>query len=214
MSRLLQRAIRGIEKHGALLVFPHNNRPAPLSLWQVLHPDQPMRWEWSDDGDDDVVRMWHLRKDLMESGQVYYGKLFRGRATVLSMPVFEATWSLTARRRQTALVGEAAELAEILEADSPQSTRQLRRGADLGGRENEARFQSAMKRLWSEMWIAGVGEVDEGAFPSLAHAWTASVFEQACRSGKKLTEAQARDRWSKLPNQPELLKLLKLGRQV
>ncbi|HRK07306.1 MAG TPA: hypothetical protein PLZ57_06020 [Pseudobdellovibrionaceae bacterium] len=201
MSRLLKRAVRAIEKHGALLVFPLNNRPAPLSLWHVLHPDLPMRWEWSDDGDDAVVQMWHLRRELMESGQVYYGKYIRGRATVLSLSVFEATWKLTAPRRQVGLLGEAAELAEVLEADSPQSTRQLRQATDLGGRVNEARYQAAMKRLWSEMWIAGVGEVDEGAFPSLAHAWTESVLEDYCRRGMKLSEAQARGRWANLSNQ-------------
>jgi hypothetical protein len=201
MSRLLNRAIRAIERHGALLVFPLNNRPTPLSLWQVLHPDQPMRWEWSDDGDDAVVKMWHLRRELMESGQVYYGKYIRGRATVLSFSVFEATWKLTAPRRQAGLVGEAAELGEILQADSPQSTRQLRQASELVGRENEARFQAAMKRLWSELWIAGVGEVDEGAFPSLSYAWTESVLEESCRRAMQLSEVQARERWAKLINQ-------------
>jgi hypothetical protein len=205
MSRLLKRALGAIEHHGALLVFPLNNRPQPLALWHVLFPDQPMNWEWSNDGDDQVVQMWHLRRELMESGQIYYGKLFRGRATVLSLSAFEAAWRLTQSHRELGLVGEASEIAELLDFDSPLSTKQLKSGTELMGRDNEARFNSAMKKLWSHLWIAGVGEVDEGAFPSLSHAWTASVLEESCRRGERLSEDLARDLWEDLANGCELL---------
>ena len=55
MASKLARAIRIVEKIGICLVFPIENRADPPSLWAALHPNEKMRWEWTDDGDNRVA---------------------------------------------------------------------------------------------------------------------------------------------------------------
>ena len=83
-------AIAAIERAGVLLVFPVANRPEPASLWAHFHPGEPMEWEWDEDGDDRVARLWHLRAELSTTDAVVYTKWFRGRATYFSRGLFTA----------------------------------------------------------------------------------------------------------------------------
>ncbi len=99
--------------------------------------------------------------------------------------------ALEERRRRVlgdsrlASYSSTSEIHELLEMESPLSTKEIRRGTDLKGKENEKRYTSAMKELWSTLAIFGVGEVEDGAFPSLAHAATDVVFEDLCREAEK-----------------------------
>jgi hypothetical protein len=204
MSRYLAKSLEAIEKNGWLLVFPipekkkptgrRNSEQPPLSLWKCLFPRSEMRWEWSDDADDRVVQLWHLRREIAESKQVVYSKWFRGRATVFSFDMFQRLWVLTSYRRSN-LGAEAQEVLDLLEMESPLSTKELRRGADLIGKENERRYLSAMKELWSSLAIVGIGEIDDGAFPSLAHASTATVFEEVVREAERKISPEQAEEW-------------------
>lgn len=175
----VEAAIAATNKHGWLLVFPVPNKKEPLSIWHVLHPKSVMRWEWTESADDKVVQLWNLRRLLAESQQVLYSKWYRGRATVFSQELFKKLWVFFTPEREL-INGEAREIIDLLEMESPLSTKQIRRGSDLTGKENEKRFVSAMKELWRTFAIVGVGEIDDGAFPSLAHAATKVVFEELC----------------------------------
>jgi hypothetical protein len=79
--------------------------------------------------------------------------------------------------------------------ESPLSTKQIRRGVALTGKDNEKRFVSGMKELWRSLAIAGVGEVDDGAFPSLAHASTQSVFEELCLAAEREDSFESARAW-------------------
>ena len=186
----LARAIALVERHGALLVFPIGNRPEPKSLWSVLHPRTPMRWEWDETGDGRVVDLWHARRELAESREVVYSKWFQGRATLFAKGVFEAmlaTFVAEARTTTKAtaagspltagLSPDARALLEILEDDSPQSTKALKRSAGMQGRVMEAAYTRALKELWSRLLVVGAGEVEDGAFPSLSIGATKLLFE-------------------------------------
>jgi hypothetical protein len=186
----LARAIALVERHGALLVFPIGNRPEPKSLWSVLHPRTPMRWEWDETGDGRVVQLWHVRRDLAESREVVYSKWFQGRATLFAKDVFRAmlaTFVEVAEPTKTAnaarspllsgLSPDARVLLEILEDDSPQSTKALKKSAGMQGRVMEAAYTRALKELWSRLLVVGAGEVEDGAFPSLSIGATRLLFE-------------------------------------
>lgn len=172
-------AVAAIERHGVLLVFPIANRPEPRSLWSVLHPRSKMRWAWHDGADERVVALWHQREVLARSGKVVYAKWFQGRATFFSRPVFRA---MLATLKSTGHLTEglslhARDLLDLLEDNSPQSTKELRRAANMQGRPMEAVYTRALKELWSRLLIVGVGEVNDGAFPSLAIGATKLLFE-------------------------------------
>jgi hypothetical protein len=176
---LLKRAAEAVESRGVLLVFPIDNRREPPSIWFCLHPRSEMRWEWDENGDDRVSNLWHLREQLSRSKKVIYTKWFRGRATFFSRDVFVA---MLARMGSTALPKEALgtearRILEILKTDSPLSTKELKRATGLKGRAQEAAYNRALKELWSRLLIVGYGEVDDGAFPSLAIGSTEALFE-------------------------------------
>lgn len=179
------KAIQAINRRGALLVYPLNNRREPLSLWSELYPRTKMRWEWDEDGDDRVAKLWHLREKLSTSRKVVYAKWFQGRATLFSFDVFV---NLLAYLRGDEIPPQSADILEMLLNDSPLSTRQVKALAELEGRLNEPAYNRAMKPLWARLQIVGFGEFEDSSFPSLGIGASASLFEDLWR------EAQARPR--------------------
>ena len=173
-------AISAINAAGVLLVFPIGNKKQPASLWSHFHPRKPMRWEWDESGDAGVADLWHLRSELSTTRKVVYTKWYQGRATYFSKPVFTAT--LRALNPvgdiRESLSVDARRILDILEADSPISTKALKKQASLSGREKEKHYQRALKELWSRLLIVAFGEVDDGAFPSLAIGATRVLFEE------------------------------------
>lgn len=185
-------AIKAIEEHGILLVYPIHNAKDPLSLWHVAHPRKEMRWEWDESGDDSVAELWHLRTELSESRKVVYTKWFQGRATFFSLHVFRAMLALSlARGSEKSLTREAREVLAILREQSPLSTKQLKRETGLVGRALEPAYQKALKELWSRLLIVGYGEVDDGAFPSLAVGATNFLFEDLYREAQEMDAQEA-----------------------
>lgn len=179
-TRLTERtAVSLIEQHGVLLVYPIANRPEPQSLWGEAYPGVRMRWEWDTAGDDRVVRLWHLRAQLAASRTVVYSKWHGGRATFFSRALFTAMLATlrAAGDPMRGLPRESREILEVLELDSPMSSRKLREAVQLQGRLLETTWTRAMRELWTRLLVVGFGEVDDGAFPSLAVGSTRTLFE-------------------------------------
>lgn len=178
-------AVTAINRHGILLTFPLANRPDPLSLWRVAYPRSPMRWEWDDGGDDRVARLWHLREELSRSRKVVYAKWLQGRATFFSRPAFVAVRALGLARAKP-LSRDSRTLLETLTESSPRSTKELKRATELVGRALEPTYERALRALWEELAIVAFGEIDEGAFPSLAIGATALLFEELEEEARQL----------------------------
>ena len=186
-------AISHINKNGVLLVFPINNAKDPQSLWSEFFPRTKMRWEWDDEGDNKVAGMWMLMKRLSNCDQVVYSKWYRGRATFFSRELFTAmlciyksTGELTYGLSRT-----ARELLDALESDSPLSTKELKKITELQGRLNEPQYSRAMKELFSRLLIVAYGEVDDGAFPSLAVGATELLFEKLWLQSSDMSDKDA-----------------------
>lgn len=183
-------AISAINKHGLLLVYPIQGKTDPASLWSVAYPRSKMRWEWDDNGDDRVARLWHLREELSRSKKVVYAKWYQGRATFLSLDCFVALRALM--RDSQPLSRDARSLLALMEESSPRSTKELKRESGLQGRLLESTYQRAMKELWTRLLIAAFGEVDEGAFPSLAVGATSLIFEELFAEAEAMQESRAK----------------------
>jgi hypothetical protein len=206
-----KKAISAIQKHGLLLVYPINNKAEPRSLWSVFWPRDKMRWEWDNDGDDRVAELWHLREQLSHCNSVVYAKYYQGRATFFSRELFVALLSLSkSHAYKLRLGGESKKIMRLLDANSPLSTKRIKKECDLVGRFNEPTYTKALKELWGKLLIVGYGEVDDGAFPSLAIGSTQLLFEDLW---KEAAEMDSREALSfvvkKLKDQPSLLKWLK-----
>lgn len=184
-----KKAKRLVDELGICLVYPIANKPEPPSLWNALWPNSKMDWSWDSGADDRVAELWHLRARLAESHDVAYGKWFKGRATFFSLPVFHA---LLGRICETGdpyadLSRAAHDILALLRERSPLSTKLLRQEAGLRGKPHDRTFNQAMKMLWSRLLIVGVGEVEDGAFPSLAVGATELLFEDAWLSRAKVS---------------------------
>jgi len=142
-----------------------------------------------------VARLWHLREELARSEDVVYAKWFRGRATFFARPVFRGMLASLAREAdlRAGLSRGAAALLELLEDNSPQSTKELRANAELQGRANEAAYTRALKELWSRLLVVGVGEVEDGAFPSLNMSATRLRFEDLWPGGAQAASDREAD---------------------
>src|ERR1700722_12921061 len=132
MASKISRAVKLIEKLGICLVFPIKNASDPPALWNALYPGEEMIWEWDEDGDARVADLWHLRMRLAESRKVVYAKWFSGRATFFSRDVYREVLGRAdaAGKLFAPLSREAAALLELLEENSPQSTKSLRAQMD------------------------------------------------------------------------------------
>ena len=193
LPRAVTQAVKHINQCGVLLIFPHDNRRDPKSLWYQLHPRTKMRWEWDADGDQKVSDLWRLREQLSLSNQVVYCKWYRGRATVVAFDVFTALLRRANSDLEylSGLSRTSQEILQFLEEDSPLSTKQIKKLADLQGKDNEASYNRAMKELWDRLLIVAYGEVDEGAFPSLAIGATRHIFESLWLRACELSQEDA-----------------------
>lgn len=195
MTMKLSTAVSRIDKHGALLVFPINNRPLPHSLWSEFFPGKTMVWDWNDENEDHQVgNMWQLMKRLSDCREVVYSKWYQGRATFFSHELFTALLcaARTAKIARHELSATARKLFEVLENNSPLSTKALKALTELQGRANEADYSRGMKELFTRFLIVGFGEVDDGAFPSLAVGATELLYEDLWREGAEMSPGTAR----------------------
>jgi hypothetical protein len=173
-------AIKAINKNGALLVFPINNKPTPNSIWSEFYPRTKLKWEWDDNGDQKVFKMWQLMKQLSTNKDVVYSKWLGGRATFFSRDLFVAMLAIFKGSGGMAfkLSVQAKALLSELESDSPLSTRDLKKLTGLQGKYNESAYSRGMKELFGRLLIVGFGEVEDGAFPSLAVGATQHIYEE------------------------------------
>ncbi len=189
ISERRAKAVAAINKRGALLVYPINNRKDPLSIWSELFPRTKMRWEWDDESDSKVADLWHLRTELSRSRKVVYSKWYQGRATFFANDVFV---NLLAFMRPTSELGHASRMAlEALESDSPLSTKQLKVAVELEGRLLEPTYNRALKPLWQRLLIVGFGEFEDSSFPSLGIAATQTIFEDLWNESLKIDHGRA-----------------------
>ena len=186
------RAVAAIEKYGILLVYPIDNRKEPKSLWSAFYSDE-MRWEWDEDADARVSKLWHIKTELSSSREVVYVKWYRGRATFFSKEAFTLLLAYfeTPRLDLSNLKTESRQILELLEMDSPLSTKQIKLAADLRGKMFERIYEKSMKALFEKLWIVGFGEVEDGAFPSLAVGASKALFEDLWEASQKFSKTQA-----------------------
>lgn len=207
MSKLRQKAIQAINRRGLLLVYPIHNRPQPLSLWSELHPGTKMRWEWDDDGDAKVANLWHLRAQLSESREVVYTKWYQNRATFLSREAWAAMYKLSRQWKPQKWTRESDEVLEVLDSDSPLSTRQIKEAVNLQGKLLESTYERAMRPLWQHLDIVGFGEIEDSSFPSLAVGSARVLFEDLVQESESMTNKQAQQIFEKfLPEKSLWLK--------
>jgi len=187
------RAVKAINKHHILLVYPIKNAPEPLSIWSVLHPGVDMHWDWSEHADRRIEKLWHLKDDLCLRRDVVYAKWYRGRATFFSKEIFPAILRILGSTQFDEVLQsrDANAIYQQLLDNSPQTPSMLKEAVELTTKYNRARFEKAMNVLWKRLFIVGTGEVDEGQFPALAAGATRHMFEDLWDEADEMSLTQA-----------------------
>ena len=182
------KAVAAIKKLGACLVYPLNNSREIANLWHAYFPRSRMSWDWDENSDNRVAYLWHLRATLSQRKDIAYTKLYQNRATFCSLPVFEAFHAMMNLDdpKCARLSPYARKALELLLDNSPQSSKALRKELDLGGKLFESTWQKAMRELWHRGLIVGCGEVDDGAFPSLAIGASELIHETSIRRARAI----------------------------
>ena len=148
-----------------------------------------MKWEWDEGGDQKVFKLWTLMKELSSCQEVVYSKWYRGRATFFSRELFTALLSLKIQKKWK--YKESGQLLEELKANSPLSTKELKKITGLQGKLFEPLYNKAMKELFENFDIVGFGEVEDGAFPSLAVGASEVLYEDLFNEAKKISKEKA-----------------------
>jgi len=184
----LNSTLKAIDREGVLLVFSIKSKASVPSLWSCFYPKSKMRWEWDEGGDNRVADLWHLRERAFSSREVAYAKWFQKRATFFSKELFINFMRVLNHfpNYQSGLSRPALSLLSALEENSPLSTKQLKAVVGLKGQSLESEYTRALSELWARLLIVGCGEVEDGAFPSLAIGASSRIFETEWNRAKKI----------------------------
>jgi uncharacterized protein YcaQ len=194
----LEEALEFVEARGFVTFWPIQAFDLP-SLWTAVAGDRPVANEHDDPGHI----TWGWKDQMLDKRQWYYGKLLRGKATVVSLEVIPFFYALSDRVAEIDdyrlayedghLTYEAYRVAEALLRNGPQHTIRLRRLAHLSASQSKSRFNKALTDLQRGLWVVPIGIAEAGAWRyafiyELFDRWFTNVAAQA----RPITLADAR----------------------
>lgn len=130
--------------------------------------------------DPEASHTWLLKDDLVRRGQVYYGKLARGKATFIAprmIPYFHALWGMRRADERQRLSAHAQAILRVLRREWEMATGDLR---DESGVTDRKAFTAALDELQAAMLVVPSEVVYQ---PTFTYLWTLSVgrFPDALR---------------------------------
>ena len=184
-------ARRFVRRTGFCLFWPTRRIEAPSLLHAIAgraipmgagykHPAFGRSWTWKDEALD--KRWW------------YYGRLLRGRSTLVDLDLLPAFYALSEnygdpeeyllQYRDGRLSADAKSVYEALLQQGPLDTVRLRKEARLAGETAKARFQRALVELQQGLKVLPVGVAEAGAWDyafvyDLVGRWLPTLDEQA-----------------------------------
>ncbi|HSB79841.1 MAG TPA: crosslink repair DNA glycosylase YcaQ family protein [Candidatus Methylomirabilis sp.] len=182
--RLPERRVRG-EKSALHFVnevgfcFTLSDFGLPVaSLYVAVCGRRHPRWPKRTHHDPEIGLTWSLKDRLPASRLTYYGKLVRGKPTLVSLRLLPAFCALIRDGkgsgdyildyRQGRMTRAAVAILEALHEKSPLTTPELRKLLAMHAPDQTAEFDRAMAELQRGMWMVKVEEVYE---PDFYYRW-------------------------------------------
>lgn len=159
--KTLKQAARFVEDAGFAFVFPDNKTPLP-SLWGAIagNPRREMDeedWGWT----KAVERAWDFKNLLGEKRLAYFGRVFRGKGSLVSLEMLPALRAAVASDAPLSPLADRA--ITRLRHVGAMSTLRLRESLGL----DRAKFDRVVLELYRRLLIATVGTDDtETRWPS------------------------------------------------
>ena len=185
----IEEALTFVNDRGFISFWPLKGIDLP-SLWTAVAGDRPVPNEHDDPGHI----TWSWKDEMLSQRRWYYGKLLRGKATFVSLPVLPYFYALTERVAELDdyrlayeaghLSQEARVVADVLYTQGAQHTIQLRRMAHLSARSSKARFNKALVDLQRGLWVLPIGIAHAGSWRyafiyELLDRWLPDIPQQA-----------------------------------
>lgn len=148
------------------------------SLYVAVCGRRSPRWPKHTHHDPEIGLTWGLKDRLPAQRLAYYGKLVKGKPTLVALGLLPAFCALIREGkgsgdfildfRQGRMSRPAAAILESLHETGPAVTPALRRAVGLADRTRTAEFDRAMGELQRGLWIAKVEEIYD---PDFYYRW-------------------------------------------
>ncbi len=172
-------------------------------LWEAVVGRAAPRWPRRSHHDAGIALTWELKDVLPAKRHVYYGKLVKGRPTLVALDLFPAFYALV-RGRQRArdyrreyeegrLSITAKRIMDRLVRESPQYTRALRAECFMLESAKTREFERAMGELQQGLWIV---KTEERYEPTFSYRWDLLEhwLPEAVAEGRRLPRLAAVER--------------------
>lgn len=198
-------AVAYVEERGFVYFWPIKGVDLP-SLWTAVAGARPV----ADRHDDPGHVTWGWKDSLLGARRWYYGKLLRGKATMVALDTLPHFYALSdnfgdaddylLEYEAGRLTVEAKQVYEALAAKGALDSLALRREARLLGKESNTRFERALVDLQRSLRILPVGVAKAGAWKyafiyELLDRWLPDVVTQARAIGRGEARAHLADRF-------------------
>lgn len=122
--------------------------------------------------DEEASAAWLLKDEVIRRGQIYYGKLARGKATFIAprmVPYFNAVWGLKRSDEKKTLSANAQKILKVLRKEWEMATADLK--TDSGVKDRKT-FTAALDELQAAMLV-----IPEGVYyePKFTYIWTLAI---------------------------------------
>jgi len=196
-------AVRYVDERGFAYFWPIKGVDLP-SLWVAVAGRRPV----ADKHDDPGHITWGWKDRMLPLRRWYYGKLLRGKATMVSLETLPYFYALSENygdpndyllEYEAGRLGvESKQVFETLLAQGPLDTLALRREARLTSRDSDTRFERALVELQRGLRILPVGVAEVGRWKyafiyEMVDRWFPQVVEQARAIGRGEARAHLLD---------------------
>lgn len=191
-------ALSFVNKHGFIYFWPIKGVDLP-SLWVSVAGDRPV----ADAHDDPGHITWGWKDNALDKKIWYYGKILRGKGTMISLDVAPYFYALSENYgepeedyliayREGRLPQSAKQVYEALLDKGAMNTLDLRKEAKLSNAK-DSEFNKALEYLQKDFKILPVGVAQAGAWKySHIYAITTNHFPDLAEQARTITESQAR----------------------
>lgn len=191
-------ALTFVNKRGFTYFWPIKGIDLP-SLWTAVAGDRPV----ADKHDDPGHITWGWKDDALDKKIWYYGKILRGKATMISLEIAPYFYALSENYgspeedyliayQEGRLPQSAKQVYEALLDKGSMHTLDLRKESKLTNAK-DSEFNKALEYLQRDFKILPVGVAQAGAWKySHIYTITTSHFPELAERARTITESQAR----------------------
>lgn len=165
-----QEAVSFVRERGFVFFWPIKDVLMP-SLWAAVAGDRPV----ADAHDDPGHVTWGWKDEMLGARQWYYGKILRGRATMISLDIAPAFYALSENYGEPErdylqhyedglMTREAKVLYEAILEHGPLDTVMLRRKIQMTSRKSDSPFNRALTYLQRDFKILPAGVSQSGGW--------------------------------------------------